>query len=482
MSAFPRIIQWAKDLFYTAAADGQPWSTGTSPSKVEPLQGLVNQGFRPNVTINAEHLNYLLANIEDTQRQTLVRAIFSVPRRGQSHSAMVGYRSFFKGQGFEETSRWWATFESYSANTASKKTPDMDSTIRRNTNAGYNPAYTPSYGGIVNRSIQPSDDYSSIGRWNKGVVYHAHGTQIFTSVNDVGFAAFDSTVKNLTDGYSFGLGKGVKRYDGREIIPIYENALSVGAFGIFGGSSFTIGTYSCSAGGKSAMCTAHAFKRRLVPSAAPQTIFFAAQNQNSVGSKCVVISLTNDALATQTVLYEGAELYGVGFNMFCAPTYDEPNDAWLIATSNAPPNVLTVPNASTDWITRIYHANSSAPQSASIVSTLSNALIFCMESLGGGNVVALAARIVNGGFPTIEVLFSADSGVTWDQTGRSFGVLSVGGHSWDKAIGDDTALKYWWINQTEDFQTVIAGPCFDESGVVTGGEPTCLVLPFAHKL
>lgn len=478
MSAFPRIIQWARDLYLTAAGDGKPWSTGSSPTKVEPVDGLKAQGFRPGVTIDAENLNWLLANNEEAQRDNLVRSIFSAPRRATTHPAMVGSKTFFAGQGFEEASRWWNVFDNAVANTAQKRTTDLEGLLKTNTAGGYSSAGLGGLGAGVNRSIQPSDDWSTIGRWDRGVVYHAHGNVMYTTIGSYTFAAFDSSVKNLTAGYAFGLGKGAKRFDGDEVIPAYATATQLGVFFTYD-AGFTLKQYACSAGAKSAMCTAHAFKRNKIANAAPQTIYFATQNQAATGAKCVVIALTNDATEVQTVLYEGAELYGAGYNMWCAPVFDDANNAWIIATSNAPaagPSGSVVNN----WNTRIHRTGATSPQSPTLIATLPNVQIIRLASLGGGNLVALCTRILNGGGMTIDVIASADGGETWRQTGRTFGIMGDG-HTWTTAIGD-TTLNLWWINQTEDYQTVISGPTISEAGTVTMGEPTNLVLPFANVI
>lgn len=466
--ALPKIPRWATLVNFLADASLLPWKSGASPTKVQPPDGLIASGYEPEQPIAAEHENWYRNHVSGALQYAILLTLSTANRGvGTAHPAMVGMKDYF-GQ---DNPKAWCGF-STTANTAIRKTMDHSGTMRSNVNVNYAGAYSGTLGG-VNRSIQPTDDVLTLSAL-RGIVYHAQGDVAYENMS-YGFGAMSATAYTLPATNRFTMGLGCKKFDGGELVPTYNTGTQVGGMARRDGGAWTLVPYTVgSVGARNALCTASLFKRKIV-GATLQPIFAITQNQFSSGSKCVVVHITNDNALTQTLLYEGAELYGVGYSIWCPPVFDDATGQWIIASTRMDPS-SGLSNIDTGF--RIFKAGESTPHVASLVcdGQGSGMGIIRLAALGGGFLLAVALRHIGGGASICELILSPDSGKTWHTTGRSFGFADIG-HSWTTAIGDTMSHNIYCINVTEDGQANVGGGTLLETGLQDYNAPTHIVIP-----
>lgn len=446
--SLPRIPLWAK-LANFAVDLTKPWGTGTSPTKVAPPQGLIDQGDVPDTPYAAEYENWQKNTNAIAARYTMLLAVKPV-RKGVFQPAMVFDSNATKANGLNT----WNTLSSVTpSNSAFRMSVDLETTY--NTQVDANFAGATSSAGTMCRSISADDDSPS---QNIGIVYQPQSTHAISSFGgSFGNPIFDNVLLTLSGNLRWGIGQGVKQINGSFLIPTYDFSTSQGSFQLCSGAS--IGSnfaYSVgAAGNKSALCTAQFFKHSIIAGSV-QPIYVVTQNQSATGNKCVVMSISNvSGTPAQTLLYEGAELFGAGLNLYGPPVWDEDTQQWIFAASQSNTfggsggfKIFGAPLNSPHTPTLIY-------DSATSGSVVENVSILRMASLGGGVIVAWAIKSSG---DVVGIIASFDSGASWQDLNCDF-YQTNGGNFWS-VIGD-TAFNSFCVNQSKRGHTTLGG--------ITGG-------------
>lgn len=473
----PAIKIWAKLQYFLNTGDGKPWDSGFSPSKVQPPQGLIDEGIRPEDPFRAEHENWYRNHLAKALQDAAMQGVSTAQKRGNHHVAFASLNRQSeddRGGNFE-----WCGFNTSTANTAERLTKgDLDA-IETVTSAGLSGAYNMVLGG-VNRSVAGDSDYFN----SYGVVYHAHGQNLFRAF-DTGFAPFQTSVV-LPGALRYGFGNAVKTYDNdNDIFPVYDSGTLEGSISRRTGSATQTNTAyaGVSAGGRNALAAAHMVKRRKQGSIV-QPIYAITQNQKSSGNKCVIVRINNSAGFGQSLIYEGAELYGAGLEMYCAPVFCEAIGKWVIVTTNMPYTVN--PNDNRPQGFNVYHAADGALQSPTLVAqTTKNVSIVRLGNMGNGFLIAIAAVERRTAESSYEIMVSPDSGITWCSTGRSLGFATQPG-GWQTNIGPNLPQhNQFWINQSFDYDIAIGSWLFTFNGsnyVAAAGQGSHILIPSAKKL
>lgn len=451
----PTIKLWAKLANFLNTGDGKPWGNGFSATKVTPPQGLIDEGIRPEDPFRAEHENWYRNQVSKAVREIALQTVALSPRLGDMHSAMCARYTYVGGTGInKDHMSLWCGFQRSVNNSAVRVTPDAFAVTDENTSVGYADAYDMVLGG-VNRSVSYTRDQSG-GDSMDGIVYHAFGTRAFRSISHGFGPLLDSLT--LNSNRRFGQGNACKVYTGYEIFPGFISTTNEGLYILRTGSTtWTSVSYTgLSTNSRQAMCTAHMAKAKKLGVTTPD-VFAITQNQQAPGSKCCVVRIANAAGFAQTVLHDGAELYGANSNLWCAPVHDEESNSWIIVSTDMRDATPSNPKLDIRGF-RVYRAGLTTPHQPTLVcdASVQGVAPIRLASLGRGFLLMAGLRRQNG-FAVIELFVSPDSGETWHALGKSIGAFPTDVPLWNTVIGDQIALNQLWINATEDYDVNVGG-------------------------